>query len=215
MAFYTADGSKFYFSETFGPAKSVTALSNAGPAVATSTAHGLLDGDEVLLLSGWEEATENVFKVDQLTADTFALLGLDTTDLTFHPPGSGMGSVQKIGTWIEIPQVMTIDTQGGDPRFIDVQLLASQYASRIPTGFDSVSATLTLAHDPSNAVYRQMLALSRVRRLVAFKMAIAGGGLSYGYGYLSASEAATLQSGQVNQVKVAMTFQRRIVSYGP
>lgn len=214
MAFYTADGSKFYFSETFASPKTVTALTNASPAVATSAAHGLLDGNEVLLNSGWEEATENVFKVDQLTVDTFGLLGLDSSNTTFHPAGAGIGSVQKISTWIEMPQVMTIQTSGGDPRFIDVQLLASQYASRIPTGFNPVSATLTMAHDPSNLVYQQMLAISRIRKLVAFKIAVAGGGVSYGYGYLSASEAPSLQSGQVNQVQVAMTFQKRIVSYG-
>jgi hypothetical protein len=214
MAFYTADGSKFYFSETFGTAKSITALTNASPAVATSAAHGLLDGDEVLLTSGWEEATENVFKVDQLTVDTFGLLGLDSTDTNFHPVGSGTGDVKKISTWVEMPQVMTIQTSGGDPRFIDVQLLASQYASRIPTGFNPVSATLTMAHDPSNAVYQQMLGISRIRKLVAFKIVVAGGGVSYGYGYLSAAEAPSLQSGQVNQVQVAMTFQKRIVSYG-
>lgn len=214
MAFYTADGSKFYFSETFASPKSVTALTNANPAVATSTAHGLIDGDEVLLLSGWEEATENVFKIDQLTVDTFGLLGLDSSNTTFHPIGAGIGSVQKISTWIEMPQVMTIQTSGGDPRFIDVQLLASQYASRIPTGFNPVSTTLTMAHDPSSLVYQQMLGISRIRKLVAFKIAVAGGGVSYGYGYLSASEAPSLQSGQVNQVQVAMTFQKRIVSYG-
>jgi hypothetical protein len=95
-----------------------------------------------------------------------------------------------------------------------VQLLASQYASRIPTGFNPVSATLTMAHDPSNLVYQQMLGISRIRKLVAFKIAVAGGGVSCGYGYLSASEAPSLQSGQVNQVQVAMTFQKRIVSYG-
>lgn len=213
MAFFTAEGSKFFYSQTFGTPIDVTALSNADPAVATAASHGLLDNDEVLLTSGWEEATENVFRVDQLTASSFALLGLDSTDERFHPPGSGIGSVRKITNWTEMPQVIGIDTQGGDPRFVDVQLLASQYATRIPTGFNPVSATLTLAHDPANATYKQMLAIGRVRRLVAFKIAVAGGGLSYGYGYMSASEAPSLQAGQVNQVQVAMTFQRRLVSY--
>lgn len=214
MAFYTAEGSKFYFSDTFGAAKNVTALTNADPAVATSDAHGLLDADEVLLMSGWEEATENVFRVDSINADTFGLLGLDSTDTNFHPAGSGLGSVRKITGWTEIPQVLNIETQGGDPRYIDVQLLASQYASRIPTGFNPSSATLTLAHDPANAVYKRMLGIGRVRRLVAFKIVVAGGGVSYAYGYMSAAEAPQLQSGQVNQVSVALAFQRRIVSYG-
>lgn len=214
MAFYTAEGSKFYFSETFAAGKVVSDISNADPAIATATDHGLVDNDEVLLISGWEEATENVFKVDQLSANTFSLLGLDSTDTRFHPTGTGGGTVKKISNWVEIPQVLSIETSGGDPRFIDVQLLASQYANRIPTGFNPFSATLTLAHDPANAVYKQMLAIGRVRKLVAFKIVVAGGGVSYAYGYLSASEAAQLQAGQVNQVQAAMTFQRRLISYG-
>ena len=34
MAFYFAEGSKFYISQTFATAKTVTGISNANPAVA-------------------------------------------------------------------------------------------------------------------------------------------------------------------------------------
>jgi len=89
MAYYFPEGSKFYFSNTFAAAKTISAITNASPALATSTAHGYVDGDEILLTSGWEDATDTVFRIDQLTADTFELEGLNTTNTNFYPAGSG------------------------------------------------------------------------------------------------------------------------------
>ena len=76
MAYYFPEGSKFYFSTTFAAAKTITALTNANPAVATSVAHGYADDDELLLTSGWEDATDSVFRADQLTAEA-QRLGLE------------------------------------------------------------------------------------------------------------------------------------------
>jgi hypothetical protein len=76
MAYYFAEGSSIQFSQTFAGAKTVTVASNANPAVLTSVAHGYSTNDEVLFTSGWEDATDTVWKVNVLTADTFNLLGL-------------------------------------------------------------------------------------------------------------------------------------------
>jgi len=95
MAYYFPEGSKFYFSKTFAAAKTISAITNASTAVATSTAHGYVDGDEILLTSGWEDATDTVYRVDQLTADTFGVGGLNTTNTNFYPAGSGAGEARK------------------------------------------------------------------------------------------------------------------------
>lgn len=213
MAYYFPEGSKFYFSTTFGAAKSVTAVSNASPAVATSTAHGLLDGDEVIFTSGWEDATDTVFRVDQLTADTFALMGLNTTDTSFYPSGSGIGNVKKVSTWIEIPQVLSISTSGGDARFTTISPLAKRNDINVPTGFNAMSITVTMGHDPANANYQQMLDIARSLSKVAFKMVLSGGAVGYGYGYMSVSEAPQLNRNQANQVSAAITLLGRFMSY--
>lgn len=213
MAYYFPEGSKFYFSTTFGAAKSVTAVSNASPAVATSTAHGLLDGDEVLFTSGWEDATDTVFRVDQLTADTFALMGLNTTNTNFYPTGSGAGEARKVSTWVEIPQVFGISTSGGDARFTTISPLAKRNDINVPTGFNAMSITVTLGHDHANANYQQMLDISRTLEKVAFKMVLSGGAVAYGYGYMSASEAPQFNRNQANQVNAAITLLGRFMSY--
>lgn len=213
MALYFPEGSVQNFSQTFASAKNITALTNANPAVATSVAHGYTTGDEILLTSGWEDATDTVYRVTVLTADTFSIQGLDTTNTSFYPAGTGTGTAQKISGWTSIPQVLTISGSGGDARFTDVQLLSKRNAIRVPTGFNATSITLTLAHDAGNANYQTMLGISRNLSKVAFKQVISGGAVTYGYGYLSVSEMPTLNSNQANQVNAAMTVLGRSISY--
>lgn len=214
MAYAFPEGSKFYYSNTFAAAKTLSAMTNANPTVATSVAHGYVDDDELLLTSGWEDATDTVWRADQLTADTFSLKGLDTTNTSFYASGGGANSTtQKISGWTEIPQVLTIATSGGDPRFTTISPLARRNQINVPTGFNATSITLTLGHDPSNATYIAMLGISRALSKVAFKMVLSGGNVAYGYGYMAASEMPSLNVNQANQVTVALTLLGRSISY--
>lgn len=214
MAYYFPEGSKFYFSQTFAAASTVSVATNANPAVlTTSAAHGLVDNDEFLFTSGWEDATDSVYKADQLSTTTLSPLGLDTTDLNWFPAASGLGTIQRVSTWVEIPQVLTISTSGGDPRFTTVSPLAKRNDINVPVGFNAASMTLTLGHDPANANYQTMLAVARRLTKVATKIVLGGGATMYGYGHISVSEVPQLNKGQVNQVSAAFTLLGRPISY--
>lgn len=212
MAFNFPEGARFQFSTTFASAKTITALTNANPAVATSTAHGYVTDDEILLNSGWEDAKDSIYKVTVIDANSFSIQGLDTTSTTFFPAGTGIGTAQKVSAFSDIPQVLTISPSGGDPRYTDVQLLASRNSIKIPTGFNATTQTLTLAHDSANATYKTMIGNSRTQTKVAFRV-VAGGGYEYGYGYMAVSEVASKQSNQVNSVQVAINYLGRSISY--
>jgi len=213
MAYFFPEGSSHQFSQTFASAKTITALTNANPAVATSTAHGYATNDEILLTSGWEDATDTVYKVTVIDANSFSIQGLDTSNTSFFPAGTGTGSAQKLSGWTSIPQVLTISSSGGDARFTDVAPLSKRNGVKIPTGFNATSVTLTLAHDASNANYQAMLGISRTLSKVAFKQVISGGAVTYGYGYMSASEMPKLNNNQVNTVDAALTVLGRSISY--
>lgn len=215
MSYFFPEGSKIYFSPLsgFAAAKTLTAVSNATPAVATSVAHGYADNDEVLVTSGWEDATDTVYRLDQLTADTFSLLGLDATNTNFFSAGAGTGTAQKISAWTEIPQILNISTQGGDARFTTVSPLAKRNDINVPTGFNAMSIQLTMGHDPSLAAYQTMVGIARTLAKVAFKMTITGGGTGYGFGYLNVSELPQLNRNQANQVQASFTLLGRYISY--
>lgn len=213
MAYSLPEGSSQQFSNTLAAAKTITAITNANPAVATCTAHGYTTGDEIMLSSGWEDATDSVYKIESVDANSFKILGLDSTNTSFFPAGSGGGSAQKLSAWTAIPQVLTISASGGDARFTDVNPLAKRNGIRIPTGFNATSITLSLGFDATNASYKSMVGISRSLSKVAFKQVLSGGSTQYGWGYLTVSEFPKLNNNQVNTVDAALTFLGRTMSY--
>jgi len=213
MAYSLPEGSSQQFSNTLAAAKTITAITNANPAVATCTGHGYTTGDEIMLSSGWEDATDSVYKIESVDSNSFKILGLDSTNTSFFPAGSGGGSAQKLSAWTAIPQVLTISASGGDARFTDVNPLAKRNGIRIPTGFNATSVTLSLGFDATTPAYKTMVGISRSLSKVAFKQVLSGGSVQYGYGYMSVSEFPKLNNNQVNTVDAALTFLGRTMSY--
>lgn len=209
----TAEGSKFYFSTTFGAAKTIASVTNASPAVATSTAHGFVDNDELLYIGGWEDASKAIYRADQLSADTVALTGLNSTNTNFYSAGAGVGTLQKVSSWTEIPEVVTITSDGNQQEFIDLRLISSRYAQKIPTGFTPGTINMTLVFDAGSAAYQAMLDATMSRTLVAFKMVLSDSAAIYAYGYISASKAPQVQAGQVIQVPVTFAIQGQFSTY--
>lgn len=214
MAYAFPEGSTLYYSTTFASAKTISTMSNANPTSCSSTSHGYSDNDEILLTSGWEDASDTVWRVDQSDTNTFTILGLDTSNTTFYASGGGANSsAYKVSSWVEIPQVLSIATSGGDARFATVSPLKRRNSINYPTGFNAANITVTLGHDPSNATYIAMLGISRAFTKCAFKLALGGGGTTYGYGYMIASEVPSLNVNQANTVQVALAMQGRTISY--
>ena len=213
MAYSLPEGSSQQFSNTLASAKTVTAITNANPAVATCTGHGYTTGDEIMLSSGWEGATDSVYKIESVDSNSFKILGLDSTNTSFFPTGSGGGSAQKLSAWTAIPQVLTISASGGDARFTDVNPLAKRNGIRIPTGFNATSVTLSLGFDATTPAYKTMVGISRSLSKVAFKQVLSGGSVQYGWGYMTVSEFPKLNNNSVNTVDAALTFLGRTMSY--
>lgn len=214
MSYKFPDGAHFYFSQTFAAAKTISAFTNANPGVATSVAHGYVDDDELLLLSGWEDATDSVYRADQLSADTFTLKGLDTSNTTFFTAGGGVGStVQKISSWQEIPQVLSISTTGGGARNATISPLSRRRSIQVAIGTEPVTIELGIGHDTSSAVFTAMLAVAKTLTRVAFKMVLADGSATYGYGNMMTTSFPQLQAGQANQARVTLSLLGQDVAY--
>ena len=214
MAYYFPEGTKVYYSVTFAAAKTITGVTNASPAVATSTSHGYTDLDPVLLLSGWEDANNTVWEVDQQTADTFNITGLDSTSTTYYPAGSGTGTAQKVSTWVEVPQILTINSNGGGTKYGTVSPLATRNDIKTPIGFEASSIDLELGYDPANAVQVAMAGITRAFTKVALKLVVPGGGRIYGYGNLMLSEVPKLSKGNAITKPASISFDGRMVGYG-
>lgn len=213
MAYTFPEGSNFYFSSTFASPKTISAATNANPTALSSNSHGYVDDDLVLWTSGWEDATDRIYKVNQTDANTFQALGLDTSNTSYFPAGSGTGTTALVSSWTSIPQVLTVATQGGDARFTTVTPLSKRNATQVATGFNASSMTLTLAYDPSNANFVTMLGLSRTLTKVGFRLVLSGGAQMLAYGYMSVSEVPQMNVNQVMQVTAVLSFLNPPISY--
>jgi hypothetical protein len=214
MSFNFAEGTRLHYSNTLASPVTVTAVTNANPAVATATSHGLVDGDVVLFSSGWDGANDRVFVVNQLTVDTFEFNGLDTSSTALFPAAGGVGTVRKISNWVEVPQLLDITMSGGEPRFTTISLLASRNDIQVATGFNAATINFTLAHDPTNQVQKDLVAITEVLGKAAIRLLIGGSAPLYGYGNLALSSMPTMSRNQVNQVSGALSLGGRPTAYG-
>lgn len=208
-------GTKVFYSNTLAAAKTITLATNASPAVATSVTHGYADLDPVLYTSSWADANDTVFEVDQLTVDTFGILGLNALDTNVYPVGSGVGTAKKISGWVEIPQILSLSANGGGVKYGTVSPLGSRQDTKQPIGFDAAGLDIKIGYDPTNAVITGMQTLTRVFGKVAVKLVIPGGGRVYGYGNIACNEFPEIGSKDSPiQLSVGIGFDGRAISYG-
>lgn len=148
MAYGLPNGSTVDVAATYSLEVGITGISNANPAVVTAPAHGLADGDIVLITSGWSKLTGKAFRVTEADTDTFELEKVNTTDLTRYPAGAGIGSLVSVDSWVQISQVTGFESAGGEQNQYTFQFLEEDDERQIPTNKTAVTVTITVADDP-------------------------------------------------------------------
>lgn len=165
MGYKIPNGGYFQHAATYDAVLPFIALSNAAEAVATVTGASLAVGDIVLLTSGWSKLDNKVVRVKAATATAITLEGIDTTDILLFPAGGGVGTMTKVLTWVQIPQVIDLAFAGGEQNYTDVVFLEDDQGRQIPTDKSATSMTLTIADDPAkpfNAILRKADARKQV-----------------------------------------------------
>jgi hypothetical protein len=213
MAYSLPDGSKLFLGTTFGSPITVTAVSNADPAVATAAAHGLAAGAPFIFHTGWEDANERVFRVADPDSGTFEIEGFNSTNVNLFPVGSGIGTVVPITAWQEIQQVLNPSTSGGEQQYATVEPLAKRNAIQIPTNISAMTLTIPIGDDPTLAGYIALKAASDARDLRPLRIVKPNGAVNYFYGYVSLNEVPSLTKGQVDTVTAAFALQGLPVRY--
>lgn len=207
------DGAIVTLSTTLGSAKTVSALTNANPGVATSTAHGFVNGDIVLMNSGWSNLNQKAVRVAGSVANNFNLDGIDTSLTSLYPAGSGTGSAQLVGGFTQISQIMGLTTQGGDQQYATFSFLEQNFETQLPTVFSAQSISLEIADDPSLPGYIALKAAADARAFRVLKLQLPDGSFILYYGQISFNETPSLNKGQVMVVKATFALQARPVRY--
>lgn len=189
-------------------------MTNASEAVVTSAAHGYSNGDIVEMTSGWGRLNRRVFRIKSVATDTFVLEGADTTNTTFFPVGTGVGSVRKITTFTQITNVMNPQSSGGEPKTIAYKFVESDVEYSINDGFSATSYTLELDADSiGSAGYTALKTLTDVQTDTVMKMVSRSGALILVPCTVALNESVRLQDGQINRVSAAFNGNNRLTRY--
>jgi hypothetical protein len=171
---YKNSGLILAMQSVIGSATAISAATNAAPGVFSSTAHGLTDGDIILIrASGMIEVNERVFVVVNKSTDDFQLknaatgsVGIDTTN--FGVFSSGTFEELTLGT--TIPGVSAFTPQGGEVKFLDTTTVSDTRDKQITAGTTAMSYGLTLQWDPSDTAQAAMNAASETSQSKGFRI---------------------------------------------
>lgn len=197
----------------YGSAITVSAVTNASPAVATATANGLATGDFIEVTSGWSRLTDKIVRVSGAATNSINYEGIDTTLTTIYSAGNGIGSVRKITGWTQLSQILTSSSSGGEQQFLDYQFLEADAQRRIPTFKNSAGITFSVADDPTLAGYALVLAANDDRLPRAVRVTLPNGAIILYNAYISLNKTPSLTVNQLMACDVTLSLKAEVVRY--
>jgi len=213
MAASLPDGATLALATGYGPVKTISGITNANPGVATSAAHGFVNGDLVETKSGWNRLNERVIRVAASTAGNFNLEGMDTTSTQFYPSGSSQGGARLITAWTQITQILGFTTSGGEQQFTNFSFLEEDFERQLPTITSAQSLQIDIADDPTLLGYIALKNAAAARNNVALRLTLPNGSAIFYNGIVSLNETPTVTKGNVMQVSASMSLASRPTRY--
>lgn len=183
-------------------ADTITGITKANPGVVTATGHGWANGDYVYYnVEGMYQLDERIVRVDNVTANTAELEGLDTTN--FETFSSGAGQVVTFGT--SVTTAVGISGSGGDFEFADVTTIHDAARKQIPSFSSALTFTFDMIFDPADAALAALKAASDLKAKRAMKITWSTGAIMVLNGYVGASLTPTGSAGELVKTSVVFT----------
>lgn len=148
------------------------------------------------------------FRIKGITTDTFVLEGCNTSSTSLFSPGSGIGSVQKATTWVDLDKTMNHSSSGGDPKTVNVKFIESEVEIVLNDGFNAVSRTFDMDADMIGTPgYTALVDLSATAAFTIVRRRSKSGAISLIPAKVALNEEETLTEGQIIVVKCAVNAQ--------
>ncbi|MFC0666252.1 phage tail protein [Azotobacter chroococcum] len=213
MGYKLPDGGTFQHAATYGSPIAFSAISNAAEAVATIASGTLAAGDIVLLESAWSALNGRVVRVKAADVTTVTLEDIDTTNTSIYPAGSGAGSMKKVETWVQVPQITGLDFSGDEQQYIDVVFLEDRQGRQVPTERSAALMTLTVADDPSQAYVPVLRAADDGKQVQAARLNLPGNDTIFYGAFTSFSRQPTVARGNVLTRTISLALQAEPTRY--
>ena len=127
----------------------ISGITLASPGVATSTAHGLSDGEYVkfTISGGMPQLNGRIIRVDNKTTDTWELEDVATT--AYDAFTAGVANEITFGT--AFTSLLDASPSGGEQQFITYRLLHDDQENQIPSVKSAQVYTFRTLWDPADA----------------------------------------------------------------
>lgn len=190
-----------------------TGISNANPGVVTAAAHGLSDGDMVVVNSGWELLSGRLARVDDSATGTLEIEGIDTTDTDKYPAGTGGGTLVEVTAWTEVTDILNPASSGGEQQFWTYQTLRQKRQKQLPTVVTPVVLTMQAEDDVTAPWYALVKAAADGGTTVPMRITLPNGGYIYMNGYWGLVDVPTLTVNEGMLLGITFSLEADITRY--
>lgn len=204
MAITLATGTLVAVASAYGTGFTISAISNANPAVATlSASHGVIVGDFIEITSGWDLLTNRVVRVSAVSTNDVTLEGINTLSTSLYPAASGAGTGREVTAWTNITQIQSIGGSGGEQNYADITTIADRVQKQVPTTRGAQTIDLTVFDDPSLGYYSVVQTASETSALTALRVIFPNSSRMVANGYFSLQKTPNVEinaplSAQIN-----------------
>jgi hypothetical protein len=207
------NGATIALATGYGTSSAITAISNANPAVATIGAGAsIATGDIVVVKSGWSRLNDRIIRA-AAGGSAVTLEGIDATNVSTYPAGSGVGSLVEVTGWQQITQILETSSSGGEQQFVNYSFLESDTEYQIPTVKSPVSFTFKIADDATLAHYAVLDRADVARTPQAVRLLLPTGSVVYWNAYVTLSRTPTLTKNEVMGLQVTMSLVSEVTRY--
>ncbi|AXJ04898.1 phage tail protein [Pseudomonas fluorescens] len=207
------NGAVLEIASIMGSAVAFTALTNAKPPVAASVGHDIENGDVLLINSGWALINDRAVKASGVTADAFALAGLNTTNTDKFTAGAGVGSVIPVSGWTQISKVTSFTSSGGEQQYQTVGYLEDDDDKQFPTNRNPTTITIVVEDQPTAQYIETVEGFDDTKELAVVRMKLRNGDQILYPGYVSITPDPTMERNNVMTRTISIGLSARSLRY--
>jgi hypothetical protein len=181
------NGTRFAVAPLAALSVAISAISNANPAVASTTTPPAT-GSIVVVISNWPGMTDVPARVGTVVAGTsFVIEGYDTTNTGLYPAGEGGGVFKATQAFVSLSQVREVTTEGGDQNYFDYQYVEdrSNRQRRKPTYKSAMGYNIVMDEDSDLPWFEALREMDAQGEQVVLRETMLNGDVIYYVGTVS------------------------------
>ncbi len=214
MSITLATGTLVAVASTYGSGFTITAISNANPAVATlSSSHGVIVGDFIEITSGWDLLNGRIVRVSAVSTNDVTLEGIDTSSTSRFPAGTGTGTGREITAWTNITQIQSVSTGGGDQNYADISTIVDRTQKQIPTTRQAQTIEFVVFDDPSLSYYSVVQTAAEASALTGLRLIFPNSSRLLANGYFSLQKTPDVNVNAPLTAKISFSAAADAVRY--